>query len=162
MALSKGVNSYATVTEADEYFNTRLDVAAWTLANDLTKASALVTATQILDAKSWGGFAPSAAQSLAFPRTLSYYEPKLGIIVALSSTVVPSRITEACFEIAYHLLNNDGVLDDVSEVESLKIGPIELKGIRSASSISSIASALIKPLLDPDAISSTNRWWRTG
>ena len=38
MALTKGANSYATVAEADVYFADRLDVAAWTAADETQKA----------------------------------------------------------------------------------------------------------------------------
>ena len=38
MALVLGVNSYATLEEANEYFMDRLDVAAWNTADDSMKA----------------------------------------------------------------------------------------------------------------------------
>ena len=49
MALVLGVNSYATVAEANEYFMDRIDVAAWTSADDTMKGQAIVTASQLID-----------------------------------------------------------------------------------------------------------------
>ena len=48
MALVKGVNSYATVAEADAYFLNRLDVAAWNDADETQKYQSLITATSFL------------------------------------------------------------------------------------------------------------------
>ena len=42
MALVKGINSYATVLEADTYFADRIDVAAWTGGSSDQKGQALV------------------------------------------------------------------------------------------------------------------------
>lgn len=157
MALTKGTNSYATVEEADAYFEDRIDVAAWTNGG-IQKEAALVTATAIIDREDWGGYAVDADQALAFPRVHSYYDPKVGGVVTLSTTETPKRILEACYEIAHHLLNNDGVLDSVSSVESLTVGPIKLEGIKSASAIPQVAYDLMRPLLELAA--SGNILWR--
>ena len=155
MALVKNTNSYATVEEADAYFEDRLDSAAW---GGILKADALVTATSVLDSKSWGGYAVDADQALAFPRVYSYFDPKVGRVVTLSATETPKRILEACYETAYHLLNNDGALDSVSTVESLTVGPIKLENIGSVKSISTLAYNLMRPLLDTQAHS--GGYWR--
>ena len=68
MALVKGTNTYVTVDEADTYFETRLDVAAWVNADVAQKEAALVTATSLLDEKPWNGYTPTVTQKLAFPR----------------------------------------------------------------------------------------------
>jgi hypothetical protein len=67
MALVKGTNAYADVSDADSYFADRLDVAAWTSADSTMKAQALVTAAGILDQLPWTGTAVSENQALAFP-----------------------------------------------------------------------------------------------
>jgi hypothetical protein len=146
MALTKGDNSYVTVAEADAYFNDRLDVAAWSEETDeLQKARALITATSILDNLEWTGAAVSVDQSLAFPRSGCYFDPRAGAHLKMSP--VPKRIEVATFELAYHLLNNDGLLDDTGSVESLQVGPISLKSIESANKIPSSAKRQINPLL---------------
>lgn len=156
MALVKGTNSYGTVAEADSYFADRIDVIAWTSGSELQKPQALVTATSILDEKIWAGTAVSELQLLAFPRVGGYYDPKLGINVTFSSTV-PNRIIVATFELAHHLLNNDGLLDDVGDVIDLSIGPIKLSKVQKPSVVPLNILNIIKPLL---ANSGANNWFR--
>ena len=156
MALVKGVNSYATVAEADSYFADRLDVAAWSEASELQKGQSLVTATSILDGLNWIGFAVSDSQALAFPRVGSYFDPRLGMDVAMTSSV-PTRVITATYELAYHLLNNDGILDDSGSVVDLQVGAISLKTISSPNKVPQNVNRFIKPLL---VNSGTNIWWR--
>ena len=49
MALQKGINSFVTIIEAEQYFYDRLNQAAWDSATDETVERALVTATGILN-----------------------------------------------------------------------------------------------------------------
>jgi len=145
MALSKNVNSYVTVDEANSYFADRLDVAAWEQASDTQKAQALVTATALLDNLTWDGFAVSDTQLLAFPRIISYFDPRLGRQVNTDTT--PTRILTATYELSYHLLNNDGLLDNTGLVENLQLGPINLTNIRNASVIPLHVKRIFQPLL---------------
>ncbi len=157
MALTKGQNSYADTSEADLYFEDRLDVAAWNEATTPQKAQALVTATAILDGLIWTGAAVSESQPLAFPRYGSYFDPRIGSIINLGEEV-PNRIVTATFELAYHLLNNDGILDDTGSVTDISIeGAVNLKEIKKPSKIPPIVKTFIKPLLSN---SSLNFWWR--
>lgn len=157
MALTKGVNSYVTVVEASAYFADRLDVAAWTSASDEDKARALVTATSLLDSIVWTGIAVSEAQPLAFPREGSFFDPRLGFEVAFDTAGTPPRIVTATFELAYHLLNNDGLLDETGSVDSLSIGAISLTNVRNASWMSPTVDRLTKPMR---GVASGNTWWR--
>lgn len=156
MALSKNVNSYATVAEASSYFEDRLDAAAWTDAPDLQKAQALVTATAMLDELQWAGCAVSGDQPLAFPRVLFYFDPRVGSVVHLTNTV-PARVITATYEQAYHLLNNDGLLDSTGGVTDLSVGTIQLSSIKAPSALSPVAKKLITPLLAKNGATS---WWR--
>ncbi len=158
MALAKGTNSYATVAEADTYFEDRLDVAAWTEANATQKAQALVTATSTIDNLEWVGVAVSDSQALAFPRIGTYFDPKLGMEVELLSTTIPKRITTATIELAYHLLNNDGLLDDTGSVENITVGSITLSNVISANKIPSHVKRLISPLQTNNG---ARFWWRS-
>ena len=156
MALQKGVNSYVTVDEADTYFADRLDVAAWTGASVEQKPQALVTATKMLDDLDWTGYVVSESQPLAFPRSGEYFDPRTGTAVSLSSSV-PTRVQNATMELAYHLLNNDGLLDDTGTVESISIGGINITNIRQANKLPGVVERLVKPLL---VNSGSNMWWR--
>ena len=157
MAVTKGTNSYVTVEEADAYFADRLDVAVWVSADPAQKGQALMTATSMLDEMTWAGSAISESQFLAFPRTCEYFDPKLGMMVFLDGTITPQRVINATYELAYHLLNNDGLLDNTGSVEEISIGPIRLSGLKSASPIPSHVSRSIKPLL---VNAGANLWWR--
>lgn len=65
---SETANSFVTLDEAEAYFAERLDVAAWTAADDATKERALVMATRMLERLRWHGARASAAQALGWPR----------------------------------------------------------------------------------------------
>lgn len=156
MALVKGTNSYADVAESDLYFADRLDVAAWTSADNASKAQALVTATNVLDNLYWTGTAVSESQPLAFPRSAYYFDPRLGSHVTLQEET-PKRITTAAMELAYHLLNNDGLLDDSGVVKDLQVGSVQLTTIQAPNLIPAIVKRMIKPLL---VNAGSNSWWR--
>jgi len=157
MALAKGVNSYVTMEETDTYFADRLDVAAWTSADAGSKAQALVTATSILDEMLWVGTAISEDQPLAFPRSAEYFDPKVGTYVYLDGTT-PSRILTATKELAYHLLNNDGIQDNTGTVKTISIGPISLNDVSSPDLVPATVKRMIKPLL---INAGSNAWWRS-
>jgi len=157
MALVKGVNSYVDVDEADAYFQDRLDVAAWVDAEEAQKAQALVTATSILDDLSWNGTAISEDQFLAFPRAGSYFDPRIGALITLSESDPPDRVNRAVMELAYHLLNNDGIQDDTGGVRDLVVGSAQLIHITAPSVIPFNVRRMIKPLLINQG---SHAWWR--
>lgn len=156
MALVKGTNAYADVSDADSYFADRLDVAAWTSADSTMKAQALVTAAGILDQLPWTGTAVSENQALAFPRSGYYFDPRIGSSVTFSNTP-PDRIFKANIELAYHLLNNDGALDDTGGVVNIRIGSISMETLSPASLVPANVKRLIKPML---VNAGSNSWWR--
>jgi hypothetical protein len=157
MALAKGTNSYATVAEADAYFADRIDVAAWLAASPEQKAQALITASKWLDDMNWAGTAISESQSLAFPRMGQYFDPRLGTFITYDGVTVPNRVIQAVYELAYHMINNDGVLDDSGGVKSLTVGPISLNFIEAPAKIPPTVKRVIKPLL---VNAGSSAWWR--
>lgn len=154
MALQKGVNSYVSLEEAATYFEDRLDVAAWASADVTQQTQALITATAILDDQVWLGVAVSASQALAFPRSGEFLDPKLNLKVAMNPT--PQRILNACFELAYHLLNNDGVLDQTDKVSSFTVGSLAFNGVKAPPAIPDLVLTRIRPLL----VRGVRNWWR--
>lgn len=157
MALTVGENSFVSVADAEAYFEDRLDVAAWTEGSDSQKAQALVTASSMLNEMRWAGVTVSESQSLAFPRSGTYFDPRIGRAVSLDSDIALKRVNTACFELAYHLLNNDGLVDDTGTVENIQVASISITNIRTASAVPSIAKRIIQPLLNN---SGANIWWR--
>lgn len=157
MALHKGTNAYATVMEAEAYFKDRLD-AGWASAETEKKAQALVTATSILDDRDWPGIAVSESQSLAFPRSGTYFDPKKGYEVSMDP--VPARIITATCELANHLLTNENLQDEGVGLESLDVGPIRMKFTGSSENralLPEVVLRLIKPLTTNKG---ANTWWR--
>lgn len=148
-------NSYVTMADAEEYFSNRLDVAAWTEASLELREQALVTATMALERYVWIGRVVDVNQPLSWPRTGSFFDPRLGYTVDLSG--IPQRIKTAQLELAYHYLNNDGVLDSGGGVSEVKVGPIHVKGIESPSIASVVAQNYLAPLL---ASAGGRQWWR--
>jgi hypothetical protein len=157
MALVKDENSYTDVAEADVYFGNKLDVAAWSDATDPIKEQALITATAILDDKDWAGVIANETQFLSFPRNGFYFDPRLGMEVSLASVDALKRIVRATQELAYHLLNNDGLLDDTGRVEDLSLGVIKLSNVRAPDIIPDHVRRIFKPL---SLNRGTRSWWR--
>jgi hypothetical protein len=156
MAITKGINTFATLEEAFEYFKYRLDTDIWDTTIDLNRESALVTATTLLDNYPWTGQALSESQALSFPRTGYYFDPKLGLNITFTEEI-PKRVSSATFELAYHLLANGGIVTDEGSVSSLQIGPIQLNDIKVAPVIPASVRQLIAPLLINGG---SNSWWR--
>jgi hypothetical protein len=156
MAITKNVNTYATLAEAYEYLKYRLDTLMWDSADELRRESALVTATSILDNLRWSGTIVSESQKLAFPREGFYLDPKIGYDTPLPTTV-PQRIVEATCELAYHLLLNEDISNDVGTIENVQIGSINLSNVKNASMIPSLIHQKIRPLLRNGGVYS---WWR--
>ena len=155
MALVKDVNALSTVEEASAYFSDRIDASVWNGASSARQAQALVTASSLLGDLEWIGSVISESQELAFPRSGSYFDPRVGGLVDLNPT--PKRILRAYYELALHLLSNEGILDDTGTVDSLSITGVNLSKIRSPSRIPLPVKNLLKPVLVNAGI---NAWWR--
>jgi len=156
MALTKGINSYVDLEEANAYFTDRVDVSAWTDASNTLKEQALVTASLYLNNFDWAGIAISESQTLAFPRNITYYEPILGIDKTLSE--IPTRIINATYELAYHFLNNDGIFDESAKLESISVANISLTFKSMPDKFPNFIKQSINPLLKSGG---SKMWWRS-
>jgi hypothetical protein len=137
-------NSYLTLAEANDYFDTRLFSDNWT-DNLADGEKALMMATRTLDALAqpykyyvadgprpyyrtrpqWTGVPASATQALAWPRAGMYDAG--GNLIA--SDVIPQALKNAVAELAMQLLAEDRTLDnDVSAkgIRSISAGPVSL------------------------------------
>jgi len=153
MALTKGVNSYLTVEEADELLAYRINNDAWLSADSTTKEKALITATKLIDTFNFVGQA--TGDSLAFPREGSYFDPKLSKYVILDDSV-PNRVLDAVCEMALHLLMNPASQEGTTEVDSIKVDVIELTKIRKTGRTPPALYTALQPLL----IKGGGMWWR--
>lgn len=112
-------NSYVSRQEANDYFLTRHSAAAWHSAEPVIQNAALVSASHALDdSVEWIGEPSSATQSMGWPRKV---DSSLGI----DDVSIPFKVKRATFEAALHLLQTNQ-LGSTSNIDSIKIGPIEL------------------------------------
>lgn len=127
--------AYATVSEADEFFQYKLHEVAWSNSLQNNREPALIEASRIIDSLNYKGMkhtvyelfqttesptdaecaAAAQAQDLEFPRG--------------PDTTVPTMIQWACFEIAYALL--DGV-DPQIELENMSMTNHGIGSVRSS------------------------------
>jgi len=158
MTLTVGTNSFISLEDAEVYFTDRLTITSWDDADNASKESALITATNLLNVKNWVGYTEDEDQVLAFPREGEYYEPINGQYILFDG--IPSRIKKATCETALHHLKNDNLLDNKgSTLSVLKVGQIQLEGNIGAKSLGKLPTTaldLIKPLLRVGG----NSWWR--
>src|SRR6056300_1038342 len=128
MALVLNTNSYVTIAEAETYFETRIDSSEWFEASNDVQEQALVTATQLIDDRSWIGIAVSPSQALAWPRKEAiYYDPRMGQDITIAEDEVPSKVKFAVYEQALHLLQNEDLIAQKTQTfESISIGSISL------------------------------------
>jgi hypothetical protein len=172
MALVKGENSYITLNEADSYFEGRADVNDWDIADASLKEQAIITSTAYLEDLAFVGQAVDANQMLSFPRTGTFRDPSRGLRAQLSSSYTFNSgadelesevnrdirlLRKVTYELAYHIINNEGLFDSADTIESIKVGPIELTDIKSGSKVPSHIHRSLSPLM-----ANSSRYWRWG
>jgi hypothetical protein len=155
MALTLGVNSFVSLEEFDTYVADRVDMAASTDADDTTRSQALVSATDLLNELPWTGAMIDSDQPLAFPRNGSYFDTKVGGLVLLNG--IPKRIKQATYELAHHILNNEGLQDRTGSVINMQVGSVNLSKIEIAPVIPLKVMNMIRPMFINRGARS---WWR--
>lgn len=164
MALIQGTNSYVSYAEANDYFDNRIDSAAWYNADQDDRENALITATLILDENQFIGVAVSSTQSLGWPRKgATHFDPKLGLWITYAENEIPKRLKLAVYEMAYHLLANENLLDQKSQTfEEISVGNITVKDNTKDVYRTPIVNSLVKKFLKPLLVTAQvgNSWWR--
>ena len=117
-------NSYVLLTEADTYFQSRLNVTKWTGATPDEKNRALVQSTRRVDYEDFYGSIVDESQALSFPRN------GMGRVNGrLVDGIIPRSIKESTYELALYMLSVDmsQVGDNNSGLSeySVKVGSIE-------------------------------------
>jgi hypothetical protein len=119
-----GENTYVTLAEADEYFDSFLYSDYWTQSDEDTKIKALITACDMLDnGFYWAGEKTDSDQLLEFPRTGEF-----GCGDTIDPNEVPKAIKNAQCLQAQYLIEYPNVLKPVSDVikkEKLDVMEIE-------------------------------------
>lgn len=117
---------YIDVTDANDYFKSRVDISAWECQDSPTKLRALNNATKIIDALPIAGEQATTTQDNRFPR--------------YPDTDVPCAIKNACCEIAYSLL--DGINPEL-EFENLSQQSSGYANIKSTFDRSSVPEHIL-------------------
>lgn len=123
---SATANSYPTIDEADEYFDTRLHAEVWTVADEDTKCRALVMATRLIDRLyDWENYPTTITQVLLWPRIgmLAFNEREF-----VPDTEIPIQLKQAVAEFGMQLITEDRTLDtDVAKkIHSVTAGPVSV------------------------------------
>lgn len=164
-------NSFATLAEANTYFDERLPLPTPWVASGEASIRALLMAARVLSAlnrphrtlrygapgtrlnyayyytnRQWTGLPATMTQRLAWPRT-GVYDANGNTI---ASTVVPLELKEAQAELAGQLLMKDTTLDDAARVggiKSVKAGSVEVtfKDITEAHVLPEAVRSLLLP-----------------
>jgi len=117
-------NTYISLTDADTYFESRLDSTNWDAATDAVKDESLAMATRMLDDMyNFIGCIASNAQALRWPRTRVYDRDGR----YLPSDENPTQVKNATCEQALYLLSGDVTTTPVLLTQGFKkakVGPL--------------------------------------
>ena len=123
---SATANSYVTLAEANDYFETVPDSSTWTNKTDDQKNRSLIAATRWIDTLSYYGSRCDNGQALKFPRNNYTIDN-----VELTCTTIPNNIKYAQFELARALANDTGAITGTTgkdgNFSEVKLGDIEVK-----------------------------------
>ena len=120
-------NSYATVQQADNYWQSHIGGAAWLTTRGCPlsvkdKEILLITASELLDELNWQGYKCNEGQGLQFPRR------GLNKAVCSSNCSVPKQIIIATVKLALAICNEQILVNTNSEnlpIKKVKAGDIE-------------------------------------
>ena len=127
--VSANMNSYVSVSDADDFFAAKYipaDDDQWSDLDEAIKQALLCSATRVLETFEYGGLKNSRTQPLKWPRQGMYTNEG----VAWPHSTVPEPMKQALCEQAYWLwTEKDRVLDDTTmmQVDTFKAGPLNLK-----------------------------------
>ena len=119
-------NSYASLSDSNDYFDTSPDSSTWTNKSDDEKKRALISATRWIETLVFYGDRCDEGQALKFPRTNYQVDG-----VELTCTLIPNNIKYAQYELARALANDTeamtGNTGTAGNFEEVKLGDIQVK-----------------------------------
>lgn len=154
-------NSYVTTTEADTYFEGRLETDEWDSATSANQIAALVMAVRWIDREMYKGVRVDDTQALQWPR-YGVVKPDLAYSVLnnpatfeestwYETTEIPDRVKNAQMECALALLKDSALLDDtgLEAYENVRIGNLDVtpRHAYRTAEIPESARRELKPLL---------------
>ena len=144
---SETANSYVTLSEANDYFDTSPDSSTWTNKTDDQKKRSLISAARWIDTLVFYGDRCDDGQALKFPRNNYQVE---GVELAWSK--IPNNIKYAQYELARALANDTdaitGTTGKEGNISEAKLGDLAVKFSTSSQGVGSVNNILdVYPLL---------------
>ena len=137
----ENANSYVTLSEANDYFDTSPDSSTWTNKTDDQKKRSLISATRWIDTLVFYGDRCDDGQALKFPRNNYQVDG-----VELSCDLIPQNIKYAQFELARALANDtDAMTGNVGtngNIAEAKLGDLAVKYNTSSQGTGSVNNVL--------------------
>ena len=119
-------NSYASLSDSNDYFDTSPDSSTWTNKSDDEKKRAVISATSWIETLVFYGDRCDEGQALKFPRTNYQVDG-----VELTCTLIPNNIKYAQYELARALANDtDAITGSTGKdgnFSEVKLGDIQVK-----------------------------------
>ena len=123
---SATANSYVTLAEANDYFETVPDSSTWTNKTDDQKNRSLIAATRWIDTLSYYGSRCDNGQALKFPRNNYTIDN-----VELTCTTIPNNIKYAQYELARALANDTSAVTGTTgkdgNFSEVQLGDLQVK-----------------------------------
>ena len=123
---SATANSYVTLAEANDYFETVPDSSTWTNKTDDQKNRSLIAATRWIDTLSYYGSRCDNGQALKFPRNNYTIDN-----VELTCTIIPNNIKYAQYELARALANDTSAVTGTTgkdgNFSEVQLGDLQVK-----------------------------------
>ena len=122
----ENANSYVTLSEANDYFDTSPDSSTWTNKTDDQKKRSLISAARWIDTLVFYGDRCDDGQALKFPRNNYQVDG-----VELACSKIPEGIKYAQYELARALANETDAMTGNTgtdgNIEQVKLGDIQVK-----------------------------------
>ena len=123
---SATANSYVTLAEANDYFETVPDSSTWTNKTDDQKNRSLIAATRWIDTLNYYGSRCDNGQALKFPRNNYTIDN-----VELTCTTIPNNIKYAQYELARALANDTSAVTGTTgkdgNFSEVQLGDLQVK-----------------------------------
>ena len=134
-------NSYVTLSEANDYFDTSPDSSTWTNKTDDQKKRSLISAARWIDTLVFYGDRCDDGQALKFPRNNYQVDG-----VELACSKIPNNIKYAQYELARALANDtDAMTGNVGtngNIAEAKLGDLAVKYNTSSQGTGSVNNVL--------------------
>lgn len=127
--ISATMNSYVSVSDADDFFASKYipaDSDQWLELDDAVKQALLCSATRVLETFVYGGLRSVKTQPLQWPRQGMYTDEG----IAWTSTAVPVPMKQAlCEQVYWMWTEGSRTLNDTAlqQFENFSAGPLNLK-----------------------------------